>query len=149
MAQTVTTALLTRRDPNLEGRWPSAQSSWAEQIEAAHADVRRDLRLRGYAWERFAGVSAGAGPPEDYAGTNTELNDLIEAKALELVYRACARSEEGRWSHLAAHWDGVYERLLDAYAGSGPPGAFTTHDADGSGSVEPEEQGDAGRVLRL
>lgn len=142
MAQQVTTALLTKRDPNLSERWPSSQSSWAEQIETALADLRRDLRLRGYEWELFAGFDPGSGA-EDYDGSNEEINDLHEARALEIVYRACSRSEPERWSVLAEKFENFYAALLDRYAGAEPPGAFTTHDVDGSGVIEDDEVGDA------
>ena len=140
MAQQISTALLLKRDPNLGERWPSAQSSWLEQIETALADLRRDLRLRGFEWEFFVGFDSGSGAAENYDGSNEELNDLHEAKSLEVIYRVCSRSEPERWSVLAEKFENLYGALLDRYAGLEPPGGFTTYDVDGSGIVEESEQ---------
>ncbi len=139
MPSPVTTALLTQRDPNLGSRWPSGQSSWQPQIDLGARDVRRELRLRGFDWTRFMGYAAGGGFAEDYNGTNEEVNDLLEARALEIVYRACARSEPERWRILADKFENLFAALLERYAGTEPPGRFTTYDVDGSGQVAPDE----------
>ena len=143
MAQEVTTALLLKRDPNLSERWPSAQSSWAEQIETALADTRRDLRLRGFAWEQFVGFDEESSAAENYDGSNEELNDLVEVKALELVYRVCSRADPERWSRFAEKFENLYAAMLDRYAGVEPPGTFTTYDVDGSGEVDESEQAES------